>query len=74
MEKAPPSNWEREYYEDLEASFADQGVVIQGGIYDSRTLQNALWNRQKLLNRAHNISLARGRVNGQYLHKGNKRA
>ena len=71
--KAPPSNWEREYYEDIEASFQDQGVVIQGGIYDSRSLQNALWNKQRLANRAHNTSLAHGRVNGQYLEHGNKR-
>lgn len=44
-----------------------------GGIYDSRSLQNALWNKQRLANRAHNTSLATGRVNGQVIHHGDKR-
>jgi len=71
--KAPQSAWEREYYEDLEVSLQDQGIVIEGGIYNSRTLQDALWNKQRLQNRANNVSIATGRVNGQFLSHGNKR-
>lgn len=70
---APRSGWENGYYEDAEVYFQEQGILIQGGIYNSRTLQDALWNKQRLENRARNISLAQGRVNGQYIQNGNKR-
>lgn len=54
--------------------FATIETFLQGTVYDARKGQDALWNRQKANNRAHNISLAQGRVNGKYLSHGNKRA
>jgi len=67
--KAPPSNWEIEYWE----GWAEVLPFPHGTVYDSRSYQDAMWNRNRLVNRQHNISLAHGRVNGQYLDHGNKR-
>lgn len=70
MERIPHvPTYEQDYWE----SWNDQLGLPSGTVYDSRSYQDAMWNRQRLLNRAHNISLAKGRVNGQYLENGKKR-
>lgn len=64
--------WETDYWE----SWNDDLGLPQGTIYSAksyREYQNSEWNREKLLRRQQNISLATGRVNGQYLQGGNKR-
>lgn len=63
---------EQEYWESVNDEYGlPTGTVYNAQSY--RSVQDRGWNLQRLANRAHNISLAQGRVNGQYIQNGNKR-
>lgn len=55
-------------------SWGDTLGLPQGAVFDSRSYQDALWNKQRLENRAHNVQLSHyARINGQVIHHGDKR-
>ncbi len=65
------------HYTPPEATFVNEGGLIettpQPHIEGQIFSQDMIWNIRKALNRQHNVNLATGRVNGQFLSHGNKR-